>query len=135
MLQSHCRRQWQTLKACLNPVGYLLILEGTNRDIIQASFVFAGFEGWWLGENDGRVWGPMVTTTEWDRLLKKTGFSGVETITPKSESRCRLMSVFVSQAVDDNISLLQDPLTPVPVAPHHGNLVIIGVRLTHLHIL
>jgi len=115
------------VRSLLKPGGSLLLQEGTNTDIVLGSFIFAGFENWWLGEADGRVWGPMATADVWDRMLKTAGFSGVDTITPDHDTGLRPFSVFLSQAVDAKTQLLRDPFTPSLVAkPPRGILHIIG---------
>lgn len=34
--------------------------------------------GWWLGVNDGRTEEPYLAPDEWDKVLRETGFSGVD---------------------------------------------------------
>lgn len=114
------------VRRLLMPGGYLLCLEGTNTDEILALFIFSGFEGWWLGEADGRPWGPMVKAGDWDTILKNSGFAGLDTVTPDDEALLRPFSVFAAQAVDDRIQLLREPLSPTVQAPQHNDLIIIG---------
>lgn len=38
------------------------------------------FAGWWLGEADNRFGEPFISPERWDEELKKTGFSGAETV-------------------------------------------------------
>ena len=114
------------VRTLLKPGGYLLLLEGTNTDVLLAGFIFSGFEGWWVGEKEGRVWGPMETAGTWDRMLKTAGFSGVDTITPDHEKGLRPFSVLLSQAVDAKIQLLRQPYTSACAVPRHGDLFIIG---------
>ncbi|PGH18166.1 hypothetical protein AJ80_04553 [Polytolypa hystricis UAMH7299] len=90
--------------------GYLVVLEITNKDIIRNTFTVGGFEGWWVGEHDGRVWGPMLSTAEWHELLQKTGFSGLDTVNTADHPVLSAYSVFVSQAIDDQVRLLNEPL-------------------------
>ena len=113
-------------RSLLKPGGSLLLLEGTNIDVLLGSFIFSGFESWWLGEAEGRVWGPMVTGDTWDKMLKTAGFSGVDTITPDHDKGLRPFSVVLSQAVDDEVQLLRDPFTPGRAVSHRGNLYIVG---------
>jgi acyl transferase domain-containing protein/SAM-dependent methyltransferase len=114
------------VRSLLKPGGHLVLLEGTNLDVLRTTFVFSGFEGWWLGEPDGRLWGPMMNEREWDTLLKNVGFSGVDTITPEHEVGVRAFSVVVSQAVNDQIRYLRDPLDSTITEPKHNDLFIIG---------
>lgn len=110
----------------LKPGGYLALLEGANPNLLRLSFTLAGFEGWWLGENDGRPLGPMVTPFQWDHLLQETGFSGIDTITNGHDDGLTAFSAFASQAVDDHINLLRDPLGSASITHQRNDLVIVG---------
>ncbi len=59
-------------------------------------------------------------------MLKKTGFSGVDTFTPMLDPRPFTASVFVAQAVDDNVNLLRRPLASRPKDIHFEHLVLLG---------
>ncbi|KAI1138623.1 hypothetical protein F5Y05DRAFT_418859 [Hypoxylon sp. FL0543] len=61
----------------LKPGGHLIVTELTNK-IARRSIVFGVLSGWWLGENDGRQWGPELSEEEWDSRLRAQGFSGVD---------------------------------------------------------
>ncbi|KAL3475924.1 hypothetical protein BJX99DRAFT_259001 [Aspergillus californicus] len=113
----------------LKPGGHLVSLEGCNPSLLRTSFTMSGFEGWWLGEKDGRPWGAMTTPTRWHSLLQRTGFSGIDTITPGHDDGLTAISVFATQAVDDHIQLLRDPLSsasPVVVPSSSSGLAIVG---------
>lgn len=76
--------------------------------------MFGALPGWWLSADAGRTMSPCVNTADWDRLLRATGFSGCDTVTPVRNSLVTPMSVFVSQAVDDRVEFLRNPLsTPI----------------------
>ncbi|KAI1776279.1 hypothetical protein F4818DRAFT_375622 [Hypoxylon cercidicola] len=69
-----------TLANCrklLKPGGHLIVTELTNK-IARRSVVFGVLAGWWLGDNDGRQWGPELSEQEWDTRLRTQGFSGVD---------------------------------------------------------
>lgn len=124
------RNLHQTLshvRSLLKPGGHLVLLEGANPDILRLSFTMAGFEGWWLGEQDGRPFGAMTSPARWDRLLQETGFSGIDTITSGHDDGLTGFSVFVSQAVDDQIQRLREPLeTGPPAVSPYQDLFLIG---------
>ncbi|BCS29676.1 putative hybrid PKS-NRPS biosynthetic cluster [Aspergillus puulaauensis] len=114
------------VRSLLKPGGYLLLMEGTNKDVIRISTIFGGFEGWWLAD-DGRQWGPMVDATQWDSLLTSVGFSQIQTITPDHSTSLRPFSIIVSQAVDDTINLLQSPLNASSLSiPKLDHLLLVG---------
>jgi hypothetical protein len=58
-------------------------------------------------------WGPMLTLEQWDDVLKKTGFTGVDTHTI-GHSQTQLLCVWVSMARDDLVDLLRERLTVLP---------------------
>ncbi|KAJ6284269.1 hypothetical protein J3E71DRAFT_340427 [Bipolaris maydis] len=70
-----------------------------------------------LGTSEGRILGPLVSIAEWDKTLRDTGFSGVDTYSPTSHQFSHPTAVFVTQAVDNQVSYIQDPLSqPLPQA-------------------
>lgn len=98
------------LRRLIKPGGYLLLLEITNNDQVRLGFIFGGLPGWWLGEEDDRQLSPCVNVSSWDRVMRQTGFSGVDAVTTHVPT-CPL-SVILTQAVDDKVSLLREPLSP-----------------------
>ncbi|KAH7127284.1 hypothetical protein EDB81DRAFT_907428 [Dactylonectria macrodidyma] len=110
----HCRR-------LLRPGGRLVLLEIT-RDFLPIQLTMATLPGWFLGIDDGRVWAPTISLNRWDELLKATGFSGVDV--SSTPSYC---SVIVSQAVDETVQVLREPLAVAPQAlPPLGDILIVG---------
>ncbi|KAM3064985.1 hypothetical protein ACMFMF_011456 [Clarireedia jacksonii] len=105
------------VRRLLKPGGHLIALEITNEHALQDALLFSSFEGWWLGKHDNRLWGPKISVPKWEELLNETGFGGVETIFPapgKTEYSYWCYSTFVTQAVDDHIEKLREPLTCAP---------------------
>lgn len=115
----------------LKPGGYLVMLEITNNDVLRVGFAMSGLPGWWLGKDEGRRFSPCVSSREWHDALLKTGFSGIDTLTPEVDVLCRPLSVIVSQAVDEHVALIRQPLLHpdgfrTPDVADDGSLVIIG---------
>ncbi|OOF97571.1 hypothetical protein ASPCADRAFT_129251 [Aspergillus carbonarius ITEM 5010] len=100
----------QRVRSLLRPGGYLIFYEITNVDLIRPTALFGCLPGWWQGVNEGREFTPAVSESKWDALLRKTGFSGVDTMTPTSDSLPFCNSVLVSQAVDDWVDFVRQPL-------------------------
>ena len=100
----------ENTRRLLKPGGYLMITEITNNDVIRVGFSMSGLPGWWLGQDDGRIFSPCVSSAEWHRLLLRSGFSGIDSMTPECDVLTHPMAVLVSQAVDDRISILREPL-------------------------
>ena len=116
----------QNVRRLLKPGGYLLLLEITNNDQMRFGFIFGGLSGWWLGNDDGRRLSPCITSTEWHALLKKTGFSGIDAEVPHHPDLPIPMAVMVSQAVDEHIIHLRQPLASPPGHLNIQQLTIIG---------
>jgi hybrid polyketide synthase/nonribosomal peptide synthetase ACE1 len=101
----------QNTRRLLKPGGQLLLLEVTS-DIVRVKLMMSGLSGWWLGGDDGRRYGPTIPVSQWDTLLRQTGFSGVDkTVNDFIDDSKYMTSVMLSQAVDDGIQLLRQPLS------------------------
>ncbi|GAP92219.1 putative polyketide synthase [Rosellinia necatrix] len=114
----------------LKPGGYLIALELLPTNYVHYGVMFGAFSGWWLGAQEGRVSSPAMTRLGWNSLLQKSGFSGCDAITPELDKVMTPAVVFVTQAVDQRINFLRDPLSPLlrPPSPEKlfHDLVIIG---------
>lgn len=98
------------IRQLLRPGGYLLLFEVTNLSLARISFIFGSLPGWWLGEEPYRRYNPCVETQKWGELLLESGFSGLETVTPDKDPLPFPASVILSQAVDNEVSFLREPL-------------------------
>ncbi|KAI0889613.1 polyketide synthase [Annulohypoxylon maeteangense] len=122
----------RNLRKLLKPGGYLVVAEGSSDGPLQSGdgFIFGGLPGWWLGVKEGRVLSPFINTEKWDALLKRTGFSGIDGLAPPEFLETFGLVLFVSQAVDEQISFLREPLAinGPPSLPNRkiSKLVIIG---------
>ncbi|PYI11208.1 putative polyketide synthase [Aspergillus sclerotiicarbonarius CBS 121057] len=69
-----------TLKHCralLKQDGHLFLDEGCP-DRHFMGYIMGLLSGWWLGEDDGREWSPVLSPAGWDTRLREAGFDGVE---------------------------------------------------------
>ncbi|EPS29069.1 hypothetical protein PDE_04017 [Penicillium oxalicum 114-2] len=124
---SHLETTLHNLRRLLKPGGYVVMLEVTNLEQSRLGYIFGSLPGWWLGANDGRILSPCVPTEEWDRLLKLTGFSGVDTFTSDADALPYPASAIVSQAVDETVDFLRNPLgTPSDFVNRATPVVLIG---------
>ncbi|KAI0183707.1 hypothetical protein EV127DRAFT_446225, partial [Xylaria flabelliformis] len=112
------------IRRLIKPGGYLILLEITDNDPLRFGFLFGGLPGWWLGQDDNRKLSPCIEIDRWDAVMRNTGFSGVDTVTPHVPT-CPL-SVIMTQAVDDRFSVLREPLATPPSAAISECLTIIG---------
>ncbi|MCJ1477282.1 hypothetical protein MMC13_005953 [Lambiella insularis] len=110
----------RNVRRLLKPGGYLLMLEVTDNGPMKSSFIFGSLPGWWLGSEDGRVLSPCVSPAHWDSVLRKTGFSGIDAITPEHDRLPYPASLIASQAIDDRLSFLRHPLSPAPESLRSG---------------
>ncbi|RAK81607.1 putative polyketide synthase [Aspergillus fijiensis CBS 313.89] len=114
-------------RSLLKPGGFLLLVEITGIEIMRIGFCMAGLPGWWLGAKEGRRFHPGMTTEDWDRTLQDTGYSGVDLVyhdLPDAEKHC--MSFMVSQAVDETVLQLREPLGYINSVPQTDSLLVIG---------
>ncbi|PYI33371.1 putative polyketide synthase [Aspergillus indologenus CBS 114.80] len=114
-------------RSLLKPGGFLLLVEITGIEIMRIGFCMAGLPGWWLGAKEGRRFHPGMTTEDWDRTLQDTGYSGVDLVyhdLPDADKHC--MSFMVSQAVDETVLQLREPLGYINSVPQTDSLLVIG---------
>ncbi|KAE8853019.1 hypothetical protein HRS9122_00011 [Pyrenophora teres f. teres] len=105
----------QNIRRLLKPGGYLIIQEGFTNDVGRTGAIFGAFPDWWLGAGEGRIVGPLVSIDEWDKTLRRSGFSGIDTCSSTSHQYSHPTAVFVTQALDDRVSYIRDPLSvPLP---------------------
>lgn len=100
------------VRTLLKPRGRLLLLEGNRHPASLLPFFL--LPGWWYAEDQyrDRDEGPMMAVSVWDRLLKDTGFSGVDlNLHDLPDEAERAMSIIVSTRVG---SLRGDQAGPRP---------------------
>jgi acyl transferase domain-containing protein/phospholipid N-methyltransferase/NADP-dependent 3-hydroxy acid dehydrogenase YdfG len=115
------------VRRLLKPGGFLVVAELTSTDLLFSGMTVGTLPGWWIGAETGRPWGPLLNLRQWDSTLKNSGFSGIDTLSP-DVSASLPMSVFVAQAVNDQVTLLRNPLAVAerPANVLNQNLAIIG---------
>ena len=97
----------------LKPGGQLVVLELLPTKSAVYGLLFGALPDWWLGVDEGRLLSPALNLMEWDALLRKTGFSGCDTTTlePQEQSYATHFVVFASQATDEKVDFLRNPLS------------------------
>jgi hybrid polyketide synthase/nonribosomal peptide synthetase ACE1 len=100
----------ENVRKLLKPGGYLVMLEVTNLEQARLGFIFGSLPGWWLGASDGRVLSPCLAKDGWDTVLRRSGFSGIDSSTPDPDALPYPLSVIVTQAIDKEVKFLRDPL-------------------------
>ncbi|KAH8709939.1 Polyketide synthase-nonribosomal peptide synthetase [Beauveria bassiana] len=116
------------VRRLLRPGGYLLLNEVTG-DMLRLKFIMSGLPGWWLGGDDGRRYSPTISPLQWNETLTLAGFSGVDIIKKDfSDPRKHSLSVIISQAMDEMVGFLREPLAAPYMAPDVGDVYIVGGR-------
>jgi acyl transferase domain-containing protein/SAM-dependent methyltransferase len=101
------------LRKTLKPGGYLLLLEFTDASPVTQPFVFGTLPSWWTHQEDGaKAHHSLLSQSGWDGILKKTGFSGIDSSTPETGNAMVPFSVMLSQAVDVQMKMIRQPLAP-----------------------
>lgn len=91
----------QNLRSLLKPGGQLIMQEGIRQDFLWYPLVFGQLSGWWLGDEPYRQWCPYIPATEWNPLLLKAGFSGIDVEYPSSDDPdLTWQSILVSSAIE-----------------------------------
>ncbi|KAK3299484.1 BcPKS5, polyketide synthase [Chaetomium fimeti] len=115
----------------LRPGGYLMMLEFVSNDRTGITACMGGLPGWWGNGivDPARGDGPCLTPKQWDELVRRHGFGGVDTHCPV-EKHLQWYTVHLCQAVDDRVLALRDPLASLEpaatLAPPPAELVIVG---------
>ena len=113
------------VRSLLKPGGRLIVIEIAHKEQTRLGFIFGLFPDWWSGHDEGRVLGPFITYDEWNKVLKRSGFSGIESRSLDPDSTTFPSGVFLSRAVDDSIHKLDSPLT-APLEDSYGPLIVVG---------
>lgn len=111
----------QNVKRLLKPGGKLLLCEITNA-LLRIHVMVGAFDGWWAGEEDGRVWGPTMAQDGWDSVLKRNSFSGIDIALHDLESpKDQFYSLMVSTAAPTQVKdKLNDILVIEPSSKSAG---------------
>lgn len=123
---AHLETTLKNIRKLLRPGGYLCLLEVTNNKPLRIGFGFCGLPGWWAGREDGRVYSPLVGQKDWDTVLRRSGFSGVDTATPEEKVYLVPFSVMVSQAVDKQMEMIREPMAFTGKTTFTDRLLILG---------
>lgn len=95
-------------RKALKPGGKLIMPELLKSDGWTAGFVFGLFPGWWFATSEDRQLSPNLSASEWDAVLRETGFSGGDVVlTDFDADVAHHLGCIISTAV---------PFEPVPSA-------------------
>lgn len=101
----------------LRPGGRMILLEITS-EALWIQTIFSALPGWWLGQEEGRINHPTVSIHEWEVILRRQGFSGIDFQCRDLEDEQKYtFSVFTTQALDERVRALRSPLLMEPGQP------------------
>ena len=106
----------KNIRSLVKPGGYVAVLEAVHSNCLRVGLPMGTLPGFWFGVDDGRPFGPTLSISQWDKLLQNTGFSGIDTVTPAIDDAIPGV-VFCSQAVDDSIKILRNPVQNIGQLP------------------
>ncbi|KAJ5110598.1 hypothetical protein N7532_001133 [Penicillium argentinense] len=112
------------LRGLLKPGGFSLFYEPTGNGI-HYPFIMSALPQWWSLEDADRSEARTGSLVAWDRLLRQTGYSGVDAAL--NDGPDPRISLIVSQATDEVVKSLRKPLQSRKVfGPFPGRLLILG---------
>lgn len=115
-----------SVRRLLKPGGYLFMLEVTG-EYLEGLLLMGPLEGWWLGNREGKASQPGLTLQGWDELFRSTGFTGVDQHQGDvPDSTTQAVSVVVTQATDERVDMLREPLEYLDDLPVCDQVLIIG---------
>lgn len=119
----------RNVRRLLKPGGYLVVLERLPSNINPFNSLVQAFPECWPSAWKSEAPAGPACLANWAVLLRETGFSGIDTSIGDGNSTSPF-SVFATQAVDDKIAFLRDPLSVVLPSSERlvQDLVILGGR-------
>ncbi len=126
------RESLRNVRRLLRLGGYLVIMEITRSVAMHFQLVEGSLPGWWVGEEDGRKDGPLLTMEEWKNMLVEEGFR-VDAVSDQLAQE-DVWVALSARVVDDRIMApLVDPLgrsAVVTTATNGGkHLVVVGGKM------
>lgn len=101
----------------LRPGGRFILFEMSNPYVIRTGFTFGVLPGWWLGQEEVRKWGPLMSQEDWDLALRRTNFSGADIcLQDFPEMRDHLVGVIVATALGQSSPAPNIPETTIVAA-------------------
>ncbi|KAL8784315.1 MAG: hypothetical protein Q9195_009094 [Heterodermia aff. obscurata] len=95
----------------LKPGGKLVLVEVTNTARLSSAMVltFGLLPGWWRGAAEGRDKGPLLSEDDWQNLLQRTGFTGLDIcVRDTADSEKYILSTMVTSKREETTSLHSD---------------------------
>lgn len=109
----------KNVRKLLKPDGKLALFELTDPEVVRTNFAFGLLPGWWRFQDEYRSFSAGVSDKVWDRLLKQTGFSGIDlNLQDYDDPVCHEHSALISTATSQkDINLHPLPRTLIILDP------------------
>ncbi|KAE8361488.1 hypothetical protein BDV27DRAFT_160678 [Aspergillus caelatus] len=116
-------------RAMLKPGGYLVFIRLAGQMPVSLLYTCGLHPQWWQGyDHDAQSW-PDMSTVRWDAQLRSKGFSGIDHIFQRSaHPNGDGLSVVITQAVNDTVMMLREPMSSTRLAPLTETVVFLGGR-------
>lgn len=98
------------LRSLVKPGGQLLLQIFNDSGPMRLSSILGCLPDFWLGTDDGRSLTPHMSASRWNSILRKSGFSGVDIMTPNRGALASPFLLLGTQAVNQQINYLRRPL-------------------------
>ncbi|KAF2498730.1 putative polyketide synthase [Lophium mytilinum] len=89
-----------SLRKVLKKNGKLVLIEITEPEFIGAPIIFGCLSGWWESTDSYRTQSPLISAEQWDEVLKRNGFSGVDVLSRDHNNSYHNVSLMISTAID-----------------------------------
>ncbi|KAI0552988.1 putative hybrid PKS-NRPS enzyme [Xylaria curta] len=118
---------FEVCRAMLKPGGYFVFVRLTGRMPMSLLCTYGWLPQWWQGyDHDAQIWSD-TSTVRCDSQLRSNGFSGIDHIFHSSmHSNGDGLSVIVTQAVNDTVMMLREPMNSTGLAPLTETVVFVG---------
>ena len=118
------------VRRLLKPGGKLILLEITQPDILRSSLAYGTLPGWWLSTEDYRAWSPCISESQWQEVLHKNRFSGIDFALPDYQAECcQESSVIIATADGEELTSPKDARTTVVVNPSSSAQAVVAARI------
>jgi len=104
----------------LKPGGKLILYEITNPMIARVCMIFGTLPGWFAGADEGRKLTPCLTYGQWEDLLTRNGFTGIDISArsmPKIEEHEQSFMASTKRLTDGETSLPAEVFIIQPETP------------------
>jgi acyl transferase domain-containing protein/NADPH:quinone reductase-like Zn-dependent oxidoreductase/ubiquinone/menaquinone biosynthesis C-methylase UbiE len=103
---SHIAESMGNVRTLLRQGGHFVALEITQTNLARSLVAFGSLPGWWLSTEDWRHNGPLMSKETWDRVMKQTGFFGIEATWDDGEGGC----IMITHAMEATAVSISEPL-------------------------